>query len=837
MSQSDDSDDDAFSLLAGPTAALGLADATDDDDIELSHGEVYALEHFLVQGNEYPTLPKSRLAHWIPWWHAGEYWRIALDAPSHIVGHFDAFESRQVRDGYLSQHLQLVRSRCERSLLRNTLSKPQMLMLGAACLHTYAIANYTGPSSALPLDALRQKFTALTRDALEVCGESASRFCSLPGTLVLARASLLCDVASSHWGMRWKRRACVMHARALSRGVRRELWDSELASCADDNDATAGTLLELGMCEHYFDRDLRGKRRFSQAAKNAKLEVAITGALGKRTQFQQRSVPQLKLVVSKEWCPAPQSSQPQRQQQPQSVPLHEDSVLLEQGVAYDDEGSTSASHHHNSLFGNALEQAIVLALCLDVKNSNPEDGLTKEEMRPYVQAVLAEPLNWMTGSAALLQRCRLEAESKYSADRAAMQLQVLVEQHATALENDASAKSRLEYIYGLDYPAIWEAKEELARAMVSLGAALTAAELFVELEQWDAVVECYAAAGRRHEALEIIKSKPATPSLLCAEGDLTDDASAYERAWHLSNARCYRAARTLGKRFAVREPRNWSEAAHWHCAATTIAPHSAAAWFDLGIARVMLDNLEAATAAFSRAAACAPDDADSWANLASCHLKLGEVKRAAAALERAVSLRPEDFRLWENYSRVAARLRNSQQLLRGLHRLLDLRAQSRRPVASLLDQLAIAAHLVESNPDDTFAAKSLDELFRRIDKTPFSPNDPQAPEMWRIRAETASKPAERRAARFKQARALFNHPHVWRQAELKESLLQAATQLAEECEPCTSSNEEEHAALLSDRNAAAHFLHAIAARLEPTNDAAAKSRLEIQVDALRLTHL
>lgn len=832
MSQSDESDDDVFALLAGHSSALALSDAVDDDDTELSHDEVCVLEHFLVQGSEDPPLSHGRLAHWIPWWHAGEYWRIALDAPSHILRHFDAFESRQARDGCLSQQLQLVHSRCERALQAQTLTKPEMLMLGAACLHTYVIANYTGPSSALPLDALHQTFTALTRDALEVCGETASRFCALPGTLVLARASLLCDVASSHWGVRWKRRACVMHARALSRGVRRELWDSELASSDIDNDAPAGTLLEVGMCEHYFDRDLRGKRRFAQAARNAKLEVAITGALGKRTQFQQRSVAQLKLVVSKSY-PAPPSSLPQQQQQPQSVPLHEDSVLLEQGVAYDDDSTSTL--HQPSLFGNALEQAIVLALCLDVKNSNPDDGLTKEQMRPYVQAVIAEPLNWMTGSAALLQRCRLEAESKYSADRAALQLQVLVEQHATALENDATAKSRLEYIYGIDYPAIWEAKEELARAMVSLGAALTAAQLFVELEQWDAVVECYAVAGRRHEALDIIKSKPATPALLCAEGDLTDDASAYERAWHLSNARCYRAARTLGKRFALREPRNWSEAARWHCAATTIAPHSAAAWFDLGIARVMLDSLDAATAAFSRAAACAPDDADSWANLASCHLKLGEVKRAAAALERAVSLRPDDFRLWENYSRVAARLRNSQQVLRGLHRLLDLRAQSRRPVASLLDQLSIVANLVESNPGDTFAAKSLDELFRRIDKTPFAPNDPHAPEMWRIRAETASVAAERRAARFKQARALFNHPQVWRHAELKESLIQAAAQLAEECEPRTSIDEEEQAALHSDRNAAAHLIQAIAARLEPADDA--KSHLEAQADALRLSRL
>ncbi len=71
-----------------------------------------------------------------------------------------------------------------------------------------------------------------------------------------------------------------------------------------------------------------------------------------------------------------------------------------------------------------LDQAIVLALCLDVKNHNPMDGLTNEEMRPYIARVMHKDAtmstgkpgdhllaaDWMTYSTALLVKAMLEFE-------------------------------------------------------------------------------------------------------------------------------------------------------------------------------------------------------------------------------------------------------------------------------------------------------------------------------------------------------------------------------------------------------------------------------------------
>ena len=48
------------------------------------------------------------------------------------------------------------------------------------------------------------------------------------------------------------------------------------------------------------------------------------------------------------------------------------------------------------------EQSLLLALCLNVKNTNPRDGLTNEEMSPFVDAVLEAPKDWAVQTTALL---------------------------------------------------------------------------------------------------------------------------------------------------------------------------------------------------------------------------------------------------------------------------------------------------------------------------------------------------------------------------------------------------------------------------------------------------
>jgi hypothetical protein len=51
-----------------------------------------------------------------------------------------------------------------------------------------------------------------------------------------------------------------------------------------------------------------------------------------------------------------------------------------------------------------------------------QDGLTQEEMSPYIQRVLDQPNNWMVHSTGLLERSWLEYEKRRTMDRALLQV-------------------------------------------------------------------------------------------------------------------------------------------------------------------------------------------------------------------------------------------------------------------------------------------------------------------------------------------------------------------------------------------------------------------------------
>ena len=142
-----------------------------------------------------------------------------------------------------------------------------------------------------------------------------------------------------------------------------------------------------------------------------------------------------------------------------------------------------------------LDQAVILSQCLDIENNNPKDGLTREQMFPYIQRVLENPKNWMIHSTALLQRSWLEYEKRRTMDRAMLQIQALLDQHTTKLsvtqstfasiEQAAPVQERIEYLFCIIYPAQYELKRDLAYRYLKYQVFSSALNLFTELELWD----------------------------------------------------------------------------------------------------------------------------------------------------------------------------------------------------------------------------------------------------------------------------------------------------------------------------------------------------------------
>ncbi|MFN9979634.1 MAG: hypothetical protein ACK53Y_06965, partial [bacterium] len=82
---------------------------------------------------------------------------------------------------------------------------------------------------------------------------------------------------------------------------------------------------------------------------------------------------------------------------PTMIPHSEEEILLEK-VQYENDDDNSPDKL------SPLDQSILLSLCLNVKNNNPLDGLTAEEMGAYLERVLVQHDDWMIFSTALLER-------------------------------------------------------------------------------------------------------------------------------------------------------------------------------------------------------------------------------------------------------------------------------------------------------------------------------------------------------------------------------------------------------------------------------------------------
>ena len=472
----------------------------------------------------------------------------------------------------------------------------------------------------------------------------------------------------------WNARAIVAHRRLIA--TRHDdddgqacptLWneaEAMFASCMSDfcnneegifnDDECRNTLissevmLEWGLAQHHFRKDGRGKASFNKALEISKLEVEVTGAEGKRTKWQQKATAQY-LVKAK-----PASSHKNspshgggdttiknetiiEKQMIKHVDVDTDAILLEK-IKFEEEDDNV--HHNLSI----QDQSILLALCLDVKNDNPMDGLTGEQMGAYLARVLHQHDDWMVYSTALLERAWLECERVHGRERAILQIQALADQHSNRLtltqstfksveEDSAPVQDRLRNLHGIVYPPRWDMLKDLAERYAKLGVVTSAAEMFEEIELWDEVVECYRIAGKENKAVEVVRARLAekeTPQMYAALGDLTKDPTCFERSLKLSNGKFYDAHVALGKyHFGQGDLRK--AMTHFQ-RGLEIKPLMPAVWFKLGTISMRLREFDTALRAFTQVVEQEPEEGDAWANVAAVHMHRQNPAEAYPAL-------------------------------------------------------------------------------------------------------------------------------------------------------------------------------------------------------------
>ncbi|KAK7957947.1 TPR repeat-containing protein [Apiospora saccharicola] len=334
--------------------------------------------------------------------------------------------------------------------------------------------------------------------------------------------------------------------------VEKSIEDAEttvLASTEQGNDIKAQFLLEKSNAHVMLGNDAKAKDALQHAAKKSGFTYALSGALGKRTKWQEKSTSQLVVLAKSADDNAVNDEGASEATAPQALALNDDTLL--EKISFKDSSieDVTKSELPESLQGIAPndqpqlkpEDKIILLTEAMLKDTfSPSDSLTAEEILPFAERVINDKsTNWQIYTQALLVRSRIELNRSRTLERGVLQMQAVVDQ--VIMDTDAStappanedfhrdaavpaievsqpdeqaraqnkptsflpapkdaesapARDRLRYVDALSSPPRWHLESELGYAWASVGSLISALEIFKRLRMWPEVALCLASS-------------------------------------------------------------------------------------------------------------------------------------------------------------------------------------------------------------------------------------------------------------------------------------------------------------------------------------------------------
>ncbi|KAF8938953.1 hypothetical protein BGZ47_008350 [Haplosporangium gracile] len=686
-------------LLQKPDAAAATTTTTTSDDSSI-------LTQWLLAGEYGPAL-KSTVASDI-------FGTQLAESDPEVL----ALESSLDLSTFLSKRIQSYLSAAPTASSTTSSAALDVLSVGIASLYAFVQAGWTGPELGFePVDLLpahiRTKAKDLDKQALDKLSVGGEELYHLsPQILFLHFARiLLVDqlkglkekdplvAKSAPW---WALRTLFLQQRTLEgpTGLLQEqmvaLMDELEAVLNKEVEGEQGSLeaidkkevltrfwIEKGLVLHWYTEDSKAYEAFQKAQSTSGFRFKVTGALGKRTKFQQYDTSQLVVVAesSRDMASSrPSAYKSEAGSGPKNLEHNDDTVLekiqfselLEEDRARLGELELDPSKEIEDL--HPIDHALLLAFCLNIKNTNPAHGLTVEQMFPFVTRVLETPNNWTVYTMALLLRSRLEADKSRTVERGALQLQALVDQ--TKIHDETSTtRERMHHFFSVLLPSKWELEKELAEQYMALGVVRSAMDIFERLELWEDVIACHQFLDQAEKAktlcYNLLEKNPNNPKLLCILGDLDQDPEKYKEAWEASGQRFARAQRSLGAYYFKRE--QFQEAMGCYQLALTINPLFENSWYILGCIGMQVEDFDVAIEAFTRVVSIDQSNGEAWNNIAAVHMRRKNNLDAQHALRQALKEKRESWKIWSNYMYCSMDVGDFTEAIRAMGMLVELR--------------------------------------------------------------------------------------------------------------------------------------------------------------------